>query len=270
MRFGPGAEHITFGMIFFIVVMLLMFWIGRRWQDEFPERDGAGTVCVAEPLRRSIAAWLAPLLALVVLVTGPVFLESSIARAQARLTDTPALIRMPAAVEGWHGPQEAAGRWRPQYRGGLVEQQVLYTDANDEALDVFVAVYGLGATLGAEMISYSNVIDPQEYGSLAPETTVRVPLAVGNDLTVRELTIRVDGADRVVWHWYLVGDRPVANPFVAKALEAAAFVTRGADSERIVTLSTTQDAAARERLQAFVLAHGDCVAAGFAVEGCGG
>jgi len=36
MRFGPGAEHVTFAQVFFALVMLGMFWLGRRWQDERP------------------------------------------------------------------------------------------------------------------------------------------------------------------------------------------------------------------------------------------
>ena len=36
MRFGPGEEHITFGRIFFLVVIFAMLWIGRRWHDDMP------------------------------------------------------------------------------------------------------------------------------------------------------------------------------------------------------------------------------------------
>jgi len=62
----------------------------------------------------------------------------------------------------------------------------------------------------------------------------------------------------------------VVSPFHAKALEALAFVTGSAGSERIVAVSTLLDDTAARRLQAFVEADANCVRAGFSAEACGG
>jgi EpsI family protein len=133
-----------------------------------------------------------------------------------------------------------------------------------------VAVYGLGTSVGAEMISYSNVIFPEERSSLTNDAYRIVTLADGTSLEVREVVASYNESRKLVWHWFVVGERPVVNPFAAKALEALAFVTRSAVSERIVAVSTPLDEGAAQRLEAFIQAHGRCVVLGFPAEACGG
>jgi EpsI family protein len=120
------------------------------------------------------------------------------------------------------------------------------------------------------MISYSNVISPEEHGSLAEDAFHTVTLPDGASLEVRELVAGDGDARKLVWHWFVVGERPALNPFAAKALEALAFVMRSADTERIVAISTPLDEPAAQRLEAFIQAHGRCVALGFQAEACGG
>jgi EpsI family protein len=269
MRYGPGTEHVTFGRIFFVVVMLVLFWIGRRWHDEVPP--------TAAPVSPALAAstgswgrwWPLPVACLVALA-GPPFVNTSIARAQSEAVDRDSLVAMPGSPTGWSGPVESLGQgWRPMYTGGVVERQSTYDDSQGHPVDVFVAVYGLGNSIGAEMISHGNVIDPYERGSLAADSRTEVALADGSSLTVRELVVGDRGSRRLVWHWYVVGTQPVVNPFATKALEAIAFVTGGASFERIVTVSTPLDDQAHERLHSFVGSFDRCIAAGFAVEACG-
>lgn len=269
MRFGPGAEHVTFGRIFFVVMMLALFWIGRRWHDEIP----AAHVAPGGSARGAAAPWISwwPLpLACFIALTGPPFVATSVARASEHLADRERLASMPAAAAGWRGPLDATGRWRPLYLGGLVERQAMYETSNDPPVDVFVSVYGLGTSVGAEMISYSNVIFPEEHESLAMEQHRVVTMPDGTSLKMREVVAGYNESRRLVWHWYVVGEQSVVNPFAAKALEALAFVTRSAQSERIVAISTPLDDSAARRLEAFLQAHGRCVALGFPVEACGG
>lgn len=265
-RFGPGTEHIVFGRVFFLLVILLLFWVGRRWQDA-PERAAA-----APGARPASAVWLRwwPLpVACAVALAGPPLVADAVADARRLTANGARLVGFPAAAAGWSGPA-AAGHWRPHYQGGLVERQAQYLDAQGAPVDVFVAVYGLGTSAGTEMISYGNVVSRSEFGSLAEEERRRVTLGDGHSLVVRQLVVREYGGGRLVWHWYVIGPRQTPNPYVVKALEALAFVTRSTDSERVVTVSTPFDEGAADRLGAFVGAHGACVAAGFRAEACAG
>jgi exosortase A len=269
MRFGPGTEHVTFGRIFFVGMMLLLFWIGRRWHDEVPDCASAETTRAAA-IPRSALAWVPAAASVGAVLVGPLFLSSSVAQARINLARTELLVHMPLPAAGWHGPANAGERWRPLYRGGLTEQQVTYSDRYGAAVDVFVAVYGLGTSIGAEMISYNNMIDANEHGSLAREVRIQHALPGGHTLVARELVVNDDGTERLVWYWFMVGERPVVSKLAAKGLEALALITRDASSERIVTLSTPQGVGAGERLRAFAEAHAFCIEAGFEGEACGG
>ena len=269
MRFGPGTEHVTFGRIFFIVMMLALFWIGRRWHDDMP----SATEAASGRSRGAVAPWTTwwPLpVACLIALAGPPFVATSIARASEHLSDRESLAALPAPAAGWQGPLDAAGRWRPLYTGGLLERQAIYRTPEGRSIDVFVAVYGLGTTVGAEMISYSNVMFPEEHGSLAEDAYHLLTLPDGTSFRVREVVAGYGGDRKLVWHWFVVGERPSLNPYATKALEALAFVTRSADSERIVAINTPLDDSAAQRLEAFILAHGRCVALGFPAEACGG
>lgn len=269
MRFGPGTEHVTFGRIFFVVMMLALFWIGRRWHDDMPSAAG-GASGRPRGLVAPVATWWPLPLACLIALAGPPFVATSIARASEHLADRESLAALPAPAAGWQGPLEATGRWRPQYTGGLLERQAVYQTPEGQPVDVFVAVYGLGTTVGAEMISYNNVIFPEEHGSLADEAHHVVTLPDGTSFKVREVVGGYGGDRKLVWHWFVVGERPALNAYVTKVLEAMAFVSRSAESERIVAINTPLDDDAAQRLEAFIQAHGRCVALGFPVEACGG
>jgi len=268
MRYGPGYEHVTFGRIFFVVIILLLFWVGRRWHDHDEVGSAARRkVAGSAGLRR--APW--PLaVACVVALIGPWLLEASVSHANSALANPSALARMPAPAGSWQGPlaQVDEETWRPLYHGGIVEEQARFRAPDGASVDVFVAVYGLGRTQGAEMISYSNIIATNERKSLASEVTRRIE-SDGHQIEVRELKLNHGPAGRLVWYWYVVGDHAATGTFATKALEAAMVLTRGATSERIVVLSTAADADARARLTQFVQDHAACVAAGFQGEACG-
>jgi exosortase A len=270
MRYGPGQEHVWAGRIFFVAVMLVMFYIGRRWADEpravnLTQRSRR-QVIASRPLANGI------LLALLfpAILAGPLAFQSSVARSAARLADASILLSLPA-TDGWQGPDDAANRWRPRYTGALAERQALYRTPTGGEVDVFVAVYGLGVTQGSEMITYRNVLSEREIDSLPDARTEWIELPSGTRLPLRETRVRVaDDLERLVWHWYLVGDRATSSQFSVKAFEAVAFLTGRRDTERIVALSTPLDPGSRDRLRAFLVDHAACAAAGFAPEACGG
>jgi len=278
MRYGPGAEHVTFGRIFFIVIMFAMFWIGRRWSDNEaafarPAAQGPGEQAIQQAPRTAastLSGWAAVPAAAVVALAGPIYFASFSAEARSELADAGLIVALPAGSGGWTGPATDPKSWRPHFSGAIAEQQGSYRADDGGRVDVYVGIYGLGTTTGAEMISFGNRVFPAESGSLARSKKVRLPLPDGTELVVRQLEGRTVGNEQLVWQWFVVGDRPLLSPYAVKAWEAAALVTRGAATERVITISTIADSGARERLESFVLAHPDCVRKGFAARACGG
>ncbi len=129
-----------------------------------------------------MASWLVVLLSLLIPLSGPPYLASSVARAAARTQDPGALAGLPAPGRGWQGPQEAVEAWRPLYSGALTERSGVYRDSTASTVDVFVAVYGLGVTAGAEMISYGNRLTTEEDESLVRSSTRALEFGDGGKL----------------------------------------------------------------------------------------
>ena len=271
MRWGTGYEHIVFGRALFLVTLFLLFWVGLRWRD-----PPAGTVPVSPAQWRSgpesadRVAWVAVAACVAVLAVPPAYLRSANAHARSDTLSDRGQIVMPGAAADWKGPQERAFGWRPLYAGAVAERTVAYAAADGRQVDVFVATYGIGMSHGSEMISYRNRLSQLERESLLPHRKRRISLPDG-ELAVREYLLHESSGTRVVWRWYMVGNRSYDSEFRVKAAEALAYLAGGDATDRVFVLSALADPnpeGASERLEAFVSAHADCILAGFAPGGC--
>jgi exosortase A len=267
-RFGPGAEHVEFGRVLFILVMVALFWIGRRWaEDEVPAGDSAIRPAATGRTPES-SGFVPALVAMMVVALGPIYLHSASRSAVARSSSGSVPAVLPDNLPGWSGPRAEPNVWKPVYSGGLMTASGVYSNPAGEEVDVFVSVYGLGTTHGNEMIAYDNVLSSREHASLVEDRRLDVSAGPGRGFQVREVVIQDERGAFLVWQWFMVGHRPATDSFLVKGMEAVAFLARSADDERIVTLATPLDAGSRGRLQSFLSAHEDCVMSGFAGEAC--
>ena len=270
MRFGPGTEHIVFGRLFFLAIMFAMFWLGWRWRD--PPAAFAASAPASVQLSSTAAgrSWAVVPAVAVLVLAGPPYLASFATGTAALLTDADAVVALPDGAGGWSGPSAGPNAWRPHFSGAVAEWQGIYVAGDGGRVDVYVGLYGIGRTAGAEMISYGNRVFSAESGSLARSSTISVPLPDGGSLTLRQSEGRTIGEHVLVWQWFVVGERPLSSPVAVKAWEVGALVTRSAAAARVVTLATPADPDATARLEAFVRAHAACVSAGFAAGACTG
>jgi len=268
MRWGTGPEHVTFGRVLFLATMLFLFWIGARWRDpaEPAVRRTIGTEN-ARP-RTGRAEGLAILAAIFAVVAPALHLETAVGHARADLEGQ--RIELPAGAAAWSGPRDDALVWRPVYSGFIAEQAGTYGSAQAGQVDVYVAVYGLGTSGPGEMITYGNRLSSVESESLLAQRNREIELP-GGRLEVREILVPTALGPRLVWRWYMVGDRTYRSDTKVKAAELAAFLGGGDASERVVILSTLAGRdpdAATARLTAFATTHEACVRTGFADAAC--
>lgn len=264
MRYGPGAEHVLFGKVFFIVVVFAMFWIGQRWRDP-PEAFTRGSGApVAPPAMR----WVPAVLALLLLPAGPAAVAAVSARVATQLAVDEERLSLPAAGAGWFGPVASSLAWRPLYAGYRADRSGVYRGSDGAQVDVFVALYGIGTAGGGEMISFGNRIFEDERKVLADAARRRFDLPTGGRLVVNEQAVADSTGRHLVWHWFMVGTHDYTDPYQVKFAEARAFLTGDAVSERILTLSTPIDGGEQQRLAAFLEAHATCLAEGLDRRGC--
>jgi exosortase A len=269
MRYGTGYDHIVFGRILFVCVIVTMFWIGQRWRD--PERQSesprGGQPAGRAPQRNAVLAVVACLL---LIVGTPWYLSSAMARTDAQVVLATSALAMPQARDQWLGPSEDGASWRPLFTGAAADRTATYVDPAGQRVEVYAAVYVLGQSGEGEMISYRNRLYPQEHRSLLAERPVELKLEDGAPLGARELIIPDARGEQMVWYWFMIGDEVTTSRSAAKLLEALALISRKDALGRVITLATAGDDAdtARRRLGTFVLDHASCIRRGFASDHC--
>lgn len=271
MRIGTGYDHIVFGRVMFLAVMIAMFWVGLRWRDD--RRPGERPIGTfrhgAPPVTPSGALLLVALAAVLLLAGAPAYLEAITARAASAAADSSALIRLPSPRTGWRGPLPGVDGWRPLFEGASAEQAGVYEYQGGGRVAVYVAVYPIGRVEGREMINYRNRLYPGEHARLLKESPVELSLG-GERFEARQFKVLGGSEPQLVWYWFMVGDHRTTTRSGAKLREAIEFLTHAGSASRVVTVSTTatDDGAAVQLLQAFVADMDPCVRAGMAPQAC--
>ncbi|HKU14730.1 MAG TPA: exosortase [Steroidobacteraceae bacterium] len=151
-----AQDHITFGWIMFVPLLLAVIWIARRLSKGAshaePERPHA-------PAMESIrgAHWLLPAACLcvpiLVVMTGN---DTTFGR--------PRLAPLPIMAGEWQGPMPADALWRPRFEAPADERLAAYTSPQG-AVQVYVNVYGRQAR-GHELIFFSNSVAPSGHWTI--------------------------------------------------------------------------------------------------------
>jgi EpsI family protein len=270
MRWGTGQDHVIFGRVLFLLVMGVMFWVGTKWRDSAVPARAMATQ--ENRTTDAIGSAVVALIACAALLPAvPTYLAVTAARADDAIEVISAHpLTFPELSGTWRGPLSDRAGWRPLFEDAVAEGSAVYLSSAGEMVEAYVGVYGIGGSSRGELISYRNRIYAGEHRSLLREEDVPVEFDDGV-LRVRQLMVPAGTDRRLVWYWFVVGDRPAATRTGAKLLEAVGFVTGGATVSRIVTLATRADepGAAQQRLMAFVRANSPCVRSGFAPGVCG-
>ena len=258
MTFRHDRWHIVLGYVVFAISLLLLFYVGSRYRDDDTVEATAGPPQAA--LRTSAPerapAWQLPLLGLLLLAATPALARMLIASGGS--TENIAAMAAPLAPrDEWTTGDPAGITWRPQISGGIARVEGSYSRGGSP-VDVFIEVYPLPSADDAEMISYRNSIQADANERLYPDRAIAAGIDGQPGLQVRET--RAPGSPaRLIWYWYDVAGERNVSPTRAKLDEARSLLRHGRAAQRVVVLSTPEDAAdvARERLRSFLSAHRD-------------
>lgn len=150
-----AQDHITFGWLMFVPLLLVVTLIGRRLGRDVSLPEQPRVVAPTESVRG--AQWLLPAVCLCV----PILV---VVTSRGATFDAPRLASLPIMADEWQGPLPADPAWRPRFSGPADERFGAYTSPQGE-VQLYVNVYGQQAQ-GHELIFFSNSVAPSEHWNI--------------------------------------------------------------------------------------------------------
>ena len=213
-KLAVGVDHILYGWLFFGVVIFFTFWIGSLFKDK-PKPFGENNAQSAAGNTDAVSSYISLMLMGILMMTSSSLFANWISSNETG--SAPILLKFPTGKEGWDGPYDSYGEWRPLFNGVTVEKSVQYKKP-DNNIDIYVGYY-VQQHQGAELISTRNqFFDPDKWKRLS-EARTEIKLGEGNNWQVKEIVIRSEQGNRILWYWYDVGGYYTARDTIAKMLE---------------------------------------------------
>ena len=241
-RIATGIDHIIYGWLFFGLVMLVMFWIGARWQQPepaLPSGTMTGSFVPAETARSTSPAflWLAAFAAVAVAGSWPL-VDGAIERNSADPSAALAAIDVP----GWQAAPAPPGSFTPHFLDpSAVRHEILGNGGQQVGL--YVAYYR-GQNFNHKLVSSDNVLlraDDKVWHAIAGGMRTMdiggaaVPVVAAR---MRDMSGHVIEARQ----WYWIDGALTSSDPVAKARVAWLRVTgRGDDSAVIIVYTPAGD-----------------------------
>ena len=242
------ADHITYGWIFFSLVLVALIFIGRAfadrdWAAEDRATPASFVIRPAHTRRFAIAGVVATLLAGI----GP---------AAGLLLDTPfTATALPESAPKADAPWQPAGQtpfeWRPELERADREFADAFTDG-DTRVERFVALYAPHGRTG-DLIRSRNRIAKDRAWSTAARGRETVQLD-GASIAVDTAAI-VSGAHRLlVWSYYALDGADASGVWNVKQHQIHAYLTRNTCPSAFIAIATDANdkARARETLSRFL------------------
>ena len=251
MKYAVGIDHLIYGWLFFGVVMMILFWIGSYWREDFPAHEaapGAGAHARHDQSARGAILWAA-IAAAAIVAAWPL----AAARLEGTGPSRSPELQAPLPAGAW---QPVAGRltgWTPRFTSPRA--RINQTYAKDGARAGLFVGYYRGQHTESQLITSQNTLVPSNDAAWANTGEILRTRVINNEeIPIIEAWLRGRTARLLVWRWYWVDGQYAVNPYWAKFLQAKSTLLGRGDDGAIVIVYTELDTdreAAAGRLQEF-------------------
>ena len=238
------ADHITYGWIFFSIVLVALIFLGRTFSDR---NDAVAARTVEDknttPARnRSLA--VAGVIALAMAALGPA--------AGAVLDGSIAAVALPASAPGVSPPWQRvaeAGDWRPLVISADREFADSFSSGTAR-VNRFVALYPYRGR-DSDLIHSENRIADGERWAIVSRKRAVAHLS-GKDIALNGAEIASGARRQIVWWFYIVDGTVAASLSDVKLHQAHAYLTRNACPAALIAVATDSGDTAASTLDGFL------------------
>jgi exosortase A len=229
-------EHANFGWVLFTIALVPIFLFGNwlRRFDHIPDDGRPASAVAAERIPESRSKFfVTTVIALLAVAIGPATVLWAASK-PAPMADIH--LQAPLAEAPWAVTDRLDTRWGAKFLNP--DAQVLATYVENGALVSLYIAYYADQRQGAEAINEQNTLYDENRWQPRRQADRRVALADGTVLVVREIELVAgNGAERLVWYWYRMGDKRTTSPVVAKLWQLANSLTGSLDGAVIAVSS---------------------------------
>jgi exosortase A len=238
-RIAVGFDHLVYGWGFSVAIMLLLFFIGAKYRDEFPPAKAPET---APPPASAGALLAAMVIAAVAVSAAPAYATW---RETRPLSIDASAFSSPPHYAGWETAQ-ASEYWAPSFLGQ--DAKLAYSLSRGSftrpPVDVFVYYYGR-ALVGHSLIESTNRMwDEQRWNAVS---SARLTAHVGKAaVPFSELEIASPMQRRLVWWTYWARGKFTTSGLDVK-LERLKASFEGKDGSALVAVSVPVESGTEEQ-----------------------
>lgn len=259
-RLATGVDHLVYGWVFFGIIILALFWIGTRWQEDEERAPAAPSGTASVGAAGTSHGWLGRAPTIAVALVAVLVWNPLLAYLDRQGQHGPVQFGNIAANGAWQSADiDRVPEWTPRYEGMRGEYRSAWTDGT-RPVGLHIAYYR-DQGQGAELINSENRIllnkDPQwtlaGYGAEDARLGERAVKMLSTE--IRDAETRV-----LVWHIYWIGGRWTTSDYVAKAYLALSRLSgRGDDSAMVAVFAPVEVGtrpAAEQALRSFLATMG--------------
>lgn len=235
-RVAAGVDHLVYGWVFFLLVVLAVCAVGRRFAGPpGPWRPPASLLARPRAGVHPARAWLAAATVTAAAALGPLHADR-LGPGDAVGTQGPVELGGIAAP-GWHAAVPSPD-WHPLFPGRDGEGRARFVDAAGRAVDLHVVFYAAQRD-GAEIVGFANAVHDARWRRTA-ETAIAIAID-GDALEVACVHIARPGARRTVLVAYWVDGGIVGTRFDAKLAQAIGALASGRRAAAAILISAADD-----------------------------
>jgi exosortase A len=237
-RIAVGFDHLVYGWGFSVAIMLLLFFIGAKYRDEFPSAKAPEPA----PAVSSGALFAAVVIAAVAVSAAPTY---AMWRENRPLTIDASEFSAPPQYAGWQ-TAPAGDAWTPEFGGqdAKLAYSMSHGDFATTPVDVFVYYYGR-ARGGRSLIESTNKMWSEERWNAVSSAGLTAHIGK-TPVPFRELQIASAMQRRLVWWTYWARGKFTTSGLDVK-IERLKGAFAGKDGSALVAVSVPVESGTEEQ-----------------------
>jgi exosortase A len=232
--YGAGADHIIYGWIFNVAILLAVIVVGSMFRD-VPGKSLSVPAKAVETSRsdKAMPVVLTAVLASCLISAGPAWASWG---DRQRVQLDRSVLRTTLQSDGWH--EDSAGdNWRPYFPRADIHLQE-ERNVGVEPINLFIGYYGRPRA-GETVTAQPNRPWDEKLWIVSGAGEARARLA-GSPIVLNEYTISSETGKRLVWATYWADGVITNNPLLVRLLAAKAVLI-GQEGQAIIAVSTPLD-----------------------------